>query len=100
MNNKNFSGSLKALFVTLSLLFSPAVFAEDDAMGAFIQQIDTQQENNNAENAAESAEENEVESVVIQAEDDDEDALGEFAAQLDNQSNNQTDDEFALLQYL
>ena len=100
MNNKNFSGSLKALFVTLSLLFSPAVFAEDDAMGAFIQQIDTQQENNNAENAAESAEENEVESVVIQAEDDDEDALGEFATQLDNQSNNQTDDEFALLQYL
>ena len=100
MNNKNFSGSLKALFITLSLLFSPAVFAEDDAMGAFIQQIDTQQENNNAENAAESAEENEVESVVIQAEDDDEDALGEFAAQLDNQSNNQTDDEFALLQYL
>ncbi|MBQ5429728.1 MAG: serine hydrolase [Neisseriaceae bacterium] len=69
-------------------------------MGAFIQQIDTQQENNNAENAAESTEENEVESVVIQAEDDDEDALGEFAAQLDNQSNNQTDDEFALLQYL
>ena len=100
MNNKNFSGSLKALFVTLSLLFSPTVFAEDDAMGAFIQQIDTQQENNNAENAAESAEENEVENVVIQAEDDDEDALGEFAAQLDNQSNNQTDDEFALLQYL
>lgn len=99
MNNKNFSGSLKALFITLSLLFSPAIFAEDDAMGAFIQQIDTQQADN-TENTAESAEENEVESVVIQAEDDDEDALGEFAAQLDNQANNQTDDEFALLQYL
>ena len=100
MNNKNFSGSLKALFLTLSLLFSPAIFAEDDAMGAFIQQIDTQQQTDNAENTAEFSEENEVESVVIQAEDDDEDALGEFATQLNNQSNNQTDDEFALLQYL
>lgn len=100
MNNKNFSGSLKALFLTLSLLFSPAIFAEDDAMGAFIQQIDTQQQTDNAENTAEFFEENEVENVVIQAEDDDEDALGEFATQLNNQSNNQTDDEFALLQYL
>ena len=100
MNNKNFSGSLKALFLTLSLLFSPAIFAEDDAMGAFIQQIDTQQQTDNAENTAEFSEENEVENVVIQAEDDDEDALGEFATQLNNQSNNQTDDEFALLQYL
>ena len=100
MNNKNFSGSLKALFLTLSLLFSPAVFAEDDAMGAFIQQIDNApQEVDNTEDATEVADENEVENVVIQAEDDDEDALGEFATQL-NQPNNQTDDEFALLQYL
>lgn len=100
MKFKTCSGSLKALFITLSLLFSPAIFAEDDAMGAFIQQIDTQQEENNAENSTDVAEENEVESVVIQAEDDDEDALGEFAAQLDNQANHQSDDEFALLQYL
>ena len=100
MNNKNFSGSLKALFLTLSLLFSPAVFAEDDAMGAFIQQIDNApQEVDNTEDATEVADENEVENVVIQAEDDDEDALGEFATQL-NSPNNQTDDEFALLQYL
>ena len=100
MNNKNFSGSLKALFLTLSLLFSPAVFAEDDAMGAFIQQIDNApQEVDNTEDASEVADENEVENVVIQAEDDDEDALGEFATQL-NQPSNQTDDEFALLQYL
>ncbi|MBR3482650.1 MAG: serine hydrolase [Neisseriaceae bacterium] len=69
-------------------------------MGAFIQQIDTQQEENNADNSTDVAEENEVESVVIQAEDDDEDALGEFATQLNNQSNNQNDDEFVLLQYL
>ena len=100
MKFKTCSGSLKALFITLSLLFSPAIFAEDDAMGAFIQQIDTQQEENNADNSTDVAEENEVESVVIQAEDDDEDALGEFATQLNNQSNNQNDDEFVLLQYL
>lgn len=45
MNPKNCSGSLKGLFLTLSLLFSPAIFAEDDVMETFIQQIDTQRVN-------------------------------------------------------
>lgn len=90
MMNKIFSGSLKPLFLTVSLLFSPFAFAENDAMGNFIQQIDQNTADNNspALTVVEEEEINEPDSVqelpAIEVADEDDDELGTFVENMDN----------------
>ena len=90
MMNKIFSGSLKPLFLTVSLLFSPFVFAENDAMGNFIQQIDQNTADNNS-SALTVVEEEEIvepdsvqELPAIEVADEDDDELGTFVENMDN----------------
>ena len=90
MMNKIFSGSLKPLFLTVSLLFSPFAFAENDAMGNFIQQIDQNTADNNS-SALTVVEEEEIvepdsvqELPAIEVADEDDDELGAFVENMDN----------------
>lgn len=90
MMNKIFSGSLKPLFLTVSLLFSPFAFAENDAMGNFIQQIDQNTADNNS-SALTVVEEEEIvepdsvqELPAIEVADEDDDELGSFVENMDN----------------
>ena len=90
MMNKIFSGSLKPLFLTVSLLFSPFAFAENDAMGNFIQQINQNTADNNS-SALTVVEEEEIvepdsvqELPAIEVVDEDDDELGAFVENMDN----------------